>query len=44
MFMPKIVVMYVLAVVGGAVYLTRFPESRFPGRSFDLAYMFIKIL
>ena len=29
--MPKIVVMYVIAISGGTFYLSRFPERFFPG-------------
>ena len=31
MLMPKIVVMYVIGVTGGTFYVSRFPESFFPG-------------
>ena len=29
--MPKIIVMYSLAVIGGTFYLSKFPEKWFPG-------------
>ena len=30
-FLPKIIVMYSLAVIGGTFYLSKFPEKWFPG-------------
>lgn len=30
-FLPKIVVMYILATIGGLFYLSKFPEKWFPG-------------
>lgn len=30
-FMPKILIMYALAIIGGAFFVTKFPESYFPG-------------
>ena len=32
MFLPRIFIIYVLAVLGGTFYASRFPESRFPGK------------
>ena len=32
--MPKILIMYSLAVIGGAFFVTKFPESYFPGINF----------
>jgi predicted membrane channel-forming protein YqfA (hemolysin III family) len=31
-FVPRIAVMYLLAIIGGTFYLTQFPESHYPGR------------
>ncbi|XP_003382442.1 PREDICTED: progestin and adipoQ receptor family member 3-like [Amphimedon queenslandica] len=31
-FVPKIAVMYLLAIIGGTFYVTKFPECQFPGR------------
>jgi predicted membrane channel-forming protein YqfA (hemolysin III family) len=30
-FVPRIAVMYLLAIIGGTFYLTQFPESHYPG-------------
>ena len=38
MFLPRIVVIYVLALLGGTFYASRFPESTFPGK-----YMYIHV-
>ena len=32
LMMPKIVVMYVITITGGTFYVSKFPESFFPGK------------